>query len=148
MSRYTSLANEATPATAATTSTRAWRRCRPLWFRISSAGRVLWISASLLLAPLRPWFRFDPARLRVFILVRDLHSPLAPLVAAFRQQGIAAANVTLVDTGSSAPACLVELQRLHALGCRLHTLPAGEQRFGPYSPWLSPALQAAIQAER
>lgn len=134
--------------TPATTASRAWKRCRPLWFRINTPARIAWIAASVLLAPLRRRFRFDPARLQAFILVRDLHTPLQGLVAAFQRQGIPLAQITLVDTGCTSPACLAELRRLQALGCRWHRLPPAEQAFGPYAPWFSPALRHQLQASR
>jgi hypothetical protein len=134
--------------TPATTASRAWKRCRPLWFRINTPARIAWIAASVLQAPFRRRFRVDPARLQAFILVRDLHSPLQGLVAAFQQQGIPLGQITLVDTGCTAPACLAELQRLQALGCRWHRLPLAEQAFGPYAPWLSPALGLQLRASR
>jgi hypothetical protein len=130
--------------TAATTASRAWKRCRPLWFRIGTPARILWIVTSLLLAPFRRRYRYDPSRLRAFILVRDLHSPLQGLVAAFQQQGLPLERITLVDTGSSAPACLAALQRLRDQGCRYWPVPPAEQRFGPYVVWLSPHLRREL----
>jgi hypothetical protein len=135
-------------ATPATTASRAWKRCRPLWFRINTPVRIAWIVASVLLAPLRRRFRFDPARLQAFILVRDLHSPLQGLVSAFAAQGIPLGRITLVDTGCTAPECLAELRRLQELGCPWHRLPPAHQAFGPYSPWLSPVLRHQLQASR
>jgi hypothetical protein len=132
--------------TPATTASREWKCCRPLWFRLSSPARIVWIAASLLAAPLRRRFRCEPQRLQAFILVRDLHSPLQGLVAAFQQQGIPLDRITLVDTGSTAPACLAELRRLQTLGCTWHRVPPDEQAFGPYAPWLSPTLRRRIRA--
>lgn len=132
--------------TPATTASRAWKRCRPQWFRINTPARIAWIALSVLLAPWRRRYPCQPEQLQAFILVRDLHTPLQGLVAAFQQQGIPLGRITLVDTGSTAPACRAELQRLEALGCRWHRLPETEQAFGPYAPWLSPALRRQIRA--
>jgi hypothetical protein len=138
--------NPAPPGrTPATTASRAWKSCRPLWFRINTPARVAWIALSVLLAPLRHRYHCQPEQLQAFILVRDLYTPLQGLVKAFQQQGIPLGRITLVDTGSTAPACQAELQCLEALGCRWHRLPADEQAFGPYAPWLSPALRRQIR---
>ncbi len=134
-------------STAATTASRAWRRCRPLWFRIGVLGRIAWITASLLIAPLRPRYRFDPARLQAFILVRDLYSPLEDLVAALSQQGLLAEHIILLDNGSSSPACLAVLEHLQRQGCRWLKVPSAEQGFGPYALWLSPVLRRQLQRD-
>lgn len=131
--------------TPATTASKEWKRCRPLWFRVNTPLRILWIAWSVLLAPWRRRVPFEPSRLQALILVRDLHSPLPSLVAAFQQQGIPLARITLVDTGSSAPACLAELGRLEALGCVWHRLAPAEQAFGPYAPWLSFGLSRQLR---
>ena len=133
--------------TAATTASRAWRRCRPLWFRAGALGRIIWIATSLLLAPWRPRYRFEPARLRAFILVRDLHSTLPALVAALRQQGLLAEHITLLDNGSSSPACLAVLENLKQQGCRWLKVSSTEQGFGPYALWLSPILRRELQSD-
>lgn len=134
--------------TPATTASRAWKRCRPLWFRLSTPARIAWIATALLLAPLRRRYRFDPAQLQVLILVRDLHTPLQGLVEACRRQGIPAGQIVLVDTGSTAPACLAALARLQQQGYQWLPLPADERAFGPYAPWLSAALRQRIAASR
>lgn len=134
-------------ATPASTATRSWRHCRPLWFRIPSIARIFWIVASVSVAPLRHCWRFEPQRLKACILVRDLHSPLSGLVEALHGQGVPLANIILVDTGSTAPPCLAELRRLERLGCVWHRVSPPDQTFGPYGPWLSPALRDRIRAE-
>jgi hypothetical protein len=132
--------------TPATTATREWKRCRPLWFRINTPLRILWIVSSVFLSPLRRRHSSDPSTLQALILVRDLYSPLQSLVTAFERQGIPYGRIILVDTGSTAPACLAELQRLEALGCVWHRLPPEEQAYGPYAPWLSSALRRQLRA--
>lgn len=140
------LAPPARRATPATTATSEWKRCRPLWFRINTPQRILWIACSVLLSPLRRHHPLDPSRLQALILVRDLHSTLQPLVAIFQDQGIPLARILLVDTGSTAPACLAELRRLETLGCQWHRLPPAEQAYGPYAPWLSRTLRRQLSA--
>lgn len=135
-------------STPATTASSAWKSCRPLWFRINTLARITWVAASVLLAPLRRRYRLNPAQLQVFILVRDLHTPLNGLVAAFQQQGIPLTRIVLVDTGCTAPPCLKELRRLEVLGCCLHRLPPEAQAFGPYAPWLSVPLRNKMRASR
>jgi hypothetical protein len=132
-------------STPATSATSAWKRCRPLWFRVNTALRIAWIGCSLLLAPLRRRYSFDPNKLQALILVRDLHSCLQPLVEAFQRQGIPLSRIILVDTGSTAPACLTELGRMESLGCVWLRVPPTEQAFGPYAPWLSPALRRQLR---
>lgn len=66
---------------------------------------------------------------------------------SLHQQGIPDPSITLVDTGTTAPSCLDELQQLEALGCRWHRLPQSEQAFGPYALWLSPFLSRMIRSE-
>lgn len=132
-------------ANAATTASPAWRRCRPLWFRVNTPIRIAWIVASVLVAPLRRHFFYKPNRLQAFILVRDLHTSLNGLVQAFQYQGILTEHITLVDSGSTAPLCLAELQRLSTLGCNWLCLNQDDQLYGPYAPWLSSVLQNVIR---
>ena len=125
-----------------------WKSCRPLWFRICTPARIAWIAASMLLAPLRCRYRFEPERLQVYILVRDLYSPLQDLVTAFGHQNIPLDRITLLDTGSTSPACLAELQRLQELGCCWRRIDKLDQVFGPYAPWLSRSLRRQLRASR
>lgn len=127
---------------------RAWQRCRPLWFRMPHQLRILWILAALALGPLQRRWRPDPGRLRALLLVRDLHTPLPALVDGLLAQGLRAEHIHLLDSGSSAPACLATLASLQQRGCQWLRLPAEVQRFGPYAAWLSPALQSLIRSWR
>ena len=52
-----------------------------------------------------------------------------------------------VDTGSTLPDCLNELQRLN-LGCSWIRLENSEQRYGPYSIWLVDRLQCVIRSQK
>ena len=132
----------------ATRVSQKWRLCRPLWFRIGVAGRILWIAFSFITSRFRPVYVFDPLRIRVFILVRDLYSPLDGLVKSFQLQGIPLNLITFVDTGSTLPDCLNELQRLESLGCSWIRLEHSEQMYGPYSIWLVDRLKQVIRSQK
>ena len=131
----------------ATTASLQWRLCRPLWFRIGVLGRISWIVLSFITSQLRPVYVYDPLRIRVFILVRDLFSPLNDLVESFQLQGIPLNLITLVDTGSTLPDCLDELQRLESYGCTVFRLETSEQRYGPYCIWLVDRLRHFIRLQ-
>lgn len=127
---------------------RAWQRCRPLWFRLPRLLRILWILASIALGPLQQRWRFDSRRLRAVLLVRDLHSPLRPLVDGLLAQGLLAEHILLLDSGSSQPVCLDTLLSLQQRGCRLFRLPSADQRYGPYAAWMCPELRREIRRWR
>lgn len=125
---------------------RAWKRSRPLWFRLPRLLRIGWILAALALGPLQRRWPLAPDRIRALLLVRDLHSPLPALVESLVQQGLKAEHILLLDSGSTNPACLDTLAALEQSGCRWIRLSPQEQRFGPYAPWLSPRLRAEIRS--
>jgi hypothetical protein len=127
---------------------RAWQRCRPLWFRLPRLLRILWIGASVALGPVQRRWRFEPARIRALLLVRDLHSPLTSLVNGLLAQGLRAEHILLLDSGSSQPACLDTLSSLQQRGCRWIRLPAADQRYGPYAAWMCPELRREIRRWR
>jgi hypothetical protein len=127
-------------------TSRDWRACRPFWFRCSRAYRIASILAGFPLAVLRSRWNFEPGRIRALILVRDLHSPLPPLVEALLSQGICASHILLLDSGSTSPDCLDTLSQLEAQGCRWIRFSRNEQKFGPYAPWLSTSLRREIRS--
>jgi hypothetical protein len=123
-----------------------WRRSRPLWFRLPRLLRIGWIFASVCFAPWQRRWTLTPEHIRVLLLVRDIHSPLPPLVESLLQQGILPQHIFLLDSGSTNTACLATLAALEQTGCRRIRLSPPEQRFGPYVPWLSPQLNAMIRS--
>jgi len=123
---------------------RAWKRSRPLWFRMPRLMRIVWILAALVLGLLRRRWPMDPVRIHALLLVRDLHTPLPGLVKSLVQQGLLAQHILLLDSGSTNPVCLASLEDLQQSGCRWIRLSPQEQRFGPYAPWLSSRLRAEI----
>lgn len=125
---------------------RAWKRSRPLWFRLPRLFRIGWILAAVALGPWQRRWPLDPERTRALLLVRDLHSPLPGLVESLLQQGLRAEHILLLDSGSTSPTCLATLESLEQRGCRWIRLFPHEQRFGPYAPWLSPRLRAQIRS--
>jgi len=127
---------------------RAWQRCRPLWFRLPRLLRILWIGASVALGPVQRRWCFQPARIRALLLVRDLYSTLPPLVDGLLAQGMEAEHIFLLDSGSSLPACLDTLSSLEQRGCRWIRLPSPDQRFGPYAAWMCSELQREIRGWR
>lgn len=129
-------------------ASRDWRACRPLWFRMPRAFRIVTILAALALAPLRPRWSFEPERIRALILVRDLHSALVPLVEALLAQGLQLHHIFLLDSGSTSSECIAILGELQNRGCRWISLSPDEQRYGPYAPWLSTSLKREIHSWR
>ena len=127
---------------------RAWKRSRPLWFRLPRLLRIGWILAAVALGPVQRRWPLAPDRIRALLLVRDLHSPLPALVESLVQQGLLNDHILLLDSGSTNPACLATLAALEQSGCRWIRLSPQEQRFGPYAPWLSPRLRAQIRSWR
>ena len=127
---------------------RAWKRSRPLWFRLMRLPRIGWILAAVSLGPLQRRWQMDPNRIRALLIVRDLHSALPALVQCLLQQGFLAKHILLLDSGSTSPACLATLSALEQSGCRWIRLSPQEQAFGPYAPWLSPRLRAQIRSWR
>lgn len=127
---------------------RAWKRSRPLWFRLPRLLRIGWILAAVALGPLQRRWPLAPDRIRALMLVRDLHSPLPALVESLVQQGVLTDHILLLDSGSTNPACLATLAALEQSGCRWIRLSPQEQCFGPYAPWLSPRLRAQIRSWR
>jgi len=124
---------------------RAWKKSRPLWFRLPRLIRIGWILAAVLLGPFRRRWPVDPVRIHALLLVRDLHTPLPGLVEALLHQGLLAQHILLLDSGSTNPACLATLADLQQSGCPLIRLTPQEQRYGPYAPWLSSRLRAEIR---
>lgn len=127
---------------------RAWKRSRPLWFRLPRLFRIGWILASVALGPWQRRWPLDPERIRALLLVRDLHSPLPGLVESLLQQGLRAEHILLLDSGSTNSACLATLSALEQSGCCWIRLSSQEQGFGPYAPWLSPRLRTQISIWR
>lgn len=125
---------------------RAWKRSRPLWFRLPRLFRIGWILAAVALGPWQRRWPLDPDRIRALLLVRDLHSPLPGLVESLLQQGLRAEHILLLDSGSTSPACLATLAALEQSGCRWIRLSPQEHGFGPYAPWLSPRLRTQISS--
>jgi len=125
-----------------------WKNCRPLWFRLPQLCRVFTVFTYVMLAPLRERWVFDPQRIRALILVRDLYSALPDLVNALLAQGLQPNNIIMLDSGSSAPACLASLAALEQRGCRWIRLSPEEEAFGPYAPWLSHTVQGLIRSWR
>jgi hypothetical protein len=126
----------------------AWKRSRPIWFRLPRLLRIAWILTAIAFGPLQRRWPLDPDRIRALLLVRDLHSPLPVLVENLLQQGLLAQHILLLDSGSTSPACLATLELLEQSGCRWIRLSAQEQRFGPYAPWLSHRIRAEIRSWR
>lgn len=124
---------------------QAWKRSRPLWFRLPRLLRIGWILAAVALGPWQRRWPLAPDRIRALLLVRDLHSPLPGLVESLLQQGLKAQHILLLDSGSTNPACLATLATLENTGCSWIRLTPQEQRFGPYALWLSPRLRAEIR---
>lgn len=130
------------------TERRAWKRCRPLWFRLPRFLRIFWIGLSMALGPVQQRWCFQPDRIRALLLVRDLYSSLPALVDALLAQGLQAGHILLLDSGSTQPACLDMLSSLEQRGCRWIRLTAEDQRFGPYASWMCPELQREIRSWR
>jgi hypothetical protein len=82
------------------------------------------------------------------LLVRDLYSTLPPLVDGLLAQGLQAAQILLLDSVSTQPACLDTLSSLHQRGCRWIRLPFPIQRYGPYAVWMCPELRREIRSWR
>lgn len=119
----------------------SWLFARPLWFRVHSLVRIIWIFLLIIMSPLRKCWRCDPASVRVFILVRDLYSQLQGLVDSFLAQGVSKRNIYILNSGSSSPECLSVLAALEGYGVTVVELSNLEQRFGPYALWMSPRLR-------
>jgi len=125
-----------------------WKKCRPLWFSLPSLCRVFAIFSYLLLSFLRKRWVFDPQRIHVIILVRDLFSALPALIDAFLEQGVLANNIIILDLGSSALPCLDTLTSLEQFGCSWIRLSTYDQSFGPYTPWLSSTVKRLVRSWR
>lgn len=85
----------------------------------------------------RKRFAFSPERIKCFILVRDLYSPIIPLVSALRAQGVRPENVVLIDLGCKSHACLETLNKLSNHGCTILRASLADQKYGPYFVWMS-----------
>lgn len=121
-------------------------RTKPFWFTTNRFFRASILLFLFLSAPFRRCWLYDPSRILVFIVIRDLYSPLDSLIARLKSQGISLSNIYLLDSGSSSPSCLSALTFFDKLGCNLLHLPSNHHIYGPYVPWLSPAISSLIRS--
>jgi hypothetical protein len=113
---------------------------RPCWFRLPTALRLLWLFWSLITAPLRIRYSWQPNRLHAVLIVRDLYSPLPSLVQELHAEGIPYSQILLLNTGTTAQPCLDMLKHLQQMGCRILKASSSSLSQGPYGIWLDPSL--------
>lgn len=79
--------------------------------------------------------------LHAVLIVRDLYTPLSPLISEIHAEGVPYSNIVLLNSGSTSAACLSKLKAIASLGCRVLTIQPSSLRFGPYVLWLDRTLQ-------
>lgn len=113
---------------------------RPHWFECSKLERMLVIASYILSSPFRRKWPYSPSSVKVYLLVRDVYSPLVDIITNLLEQGVLRSNILILDNGSTSLSCFEAFKSLANQGIKCLRVPDDYERYGPYAFWIKNSL--------
>jgi len=118
---------------------------RPSWFNKGRLYRVGYFIRLLYRARAAPSYVYDPRKVLVFLISRDLFSCLSSLVASFSAAGVLEKNIFIIDQGTTNDRCKAVYKSYQKRGINVLSLSERSQAFGPYVVWLDDLIAALVR---
>ena len=113
---------------------------KPLWFSGGRLYRLSYLLSSLWHIRSLQTFDFEPQRVLVFLISRDLYSCLDSIIEKCTLAGILPKNIFILDQGSVSEKCKEAYSAYQSQGVNVLSVFKNSEALGPYVVWLDDSI--------